>query len=81
MNSNRQLKIETRINERKLELVNHQLREMSISDKLTEQTGDALMLLPSRVEPCKAGTGWKLALIFGDIDWFKSYNDAYASGR
>ena len=81
MNSNRKLQkeIETHIEvEKKMELVNHQLREMSISDKLTgignRRCFDATLAKEwSRAKR----TGWKLALFFGDIDWFKSYNDTY----
>ena len=81
MNSNQQLQkeIETRIEaERKLEQVNHQLREMSISDKLTEIGNRRCFDATLAKEWSRAKrTGWKLALIFGDIDWFKSYNDTY----
>lgn len=64
--------------ERKLKQANQELLEMSITDKLTgvgnrRAFDDVLSKEWSRAKR----TGWQMALILGDIDWFKSYNDTY----
>ena len=79
--ANKQLEkeIETRKEaEAKLEVLNRELLEMSITDKLTgvgnRRHFDAVLAAEwSRAKR----TGWRLALIMGDVDWFKNFNDIY----
>lgn len=64
--------------ETKLEVANRELLEMSITDKLTgignRRHFDAV--LDTEWNRAKR-TGCHLALIMGDVDWFKNFNDIY----
>ena len=64
--------------ETKLEAANRELLEMSITDKLTginnRRHFDAVL---EKEWSRSKRTGCHLALIFGDVDWFKKFNDIY----